>query len=81
MLVFLPHLHQNSLLLAFEDKLAKARGANGFKAQDVLMFPAKLMEGTVKTATTLSKAVIDGVFAVGNEIKKSVEDSFKKEKK
>jgi hypothetical protein len=67
--------------MAFEDKLALGRKTNGFDAQDVLMLPAKILEGAVKGATDISKAVIDGTFAVGNEIKKSVEDSFKKEPK
>jgi len=43
------------------------------------MLPAKILEGAVKGATDISKAVIDGTFAVGNEIKKSVEDAFRKE--
>jgi hypothetical protein len=64
---------------AVEDKLAMARGNKGVKPEKVLLFPAKLLEEAVKSATDLSKAVIDGGFAIGNELKKAVKDSFKKE--
>jgi hypothetical protein len=40
------------------------------------------VQGTVKGATDLSKAVIDGTVAVGREITKAIIiDPFKKEKK
>ena len=64
---------------AFEDKLALAQQDSKLSVDDVLELPVKLFQGTVKGATDISKAVIDGTFAVGNEIKKSVEASFKKE--
>jgi hypothetical protein len=63
---------------AFEDKLALAQQDGKLSVDDVLGLPVKLFQGTVKGATDISKAVIDGTFAVGNEIKKSVEASFKK---
>ncbi|MBI4706374.1 MAG: DUF748 domain-containing protein [Candidatus Omnitrophica bacterium] len=72
-----PEFSFSNIKMAFEDKLAVARG-KGFKPQDVLMLPTKLIEGSVKGATELSKAVIDGTFAVGNELKKAVEEVFKK---
>jgi len=74
-----PEFGFGNIKAAFEDKLARSRAGGNIKVQDVLMLPAKLIEGTIKSATDISKAVVDGTFAVGNEIKKSVEDSFKKE--
>ena len=76
-----PEFGFGNIRMAFEDKLSQARSTGGFKAEDILMFPGKLLEGMVKGATDLSKAVIDGTFAVGNEVKKAVSDSFRKEKK
>lgn len=76
-----PEFGFGNIKMAFEDKLAKAQAGSGFKAEDVLMLPGKLLEGMVKGATDFSKAVIDGTFAVGNEVKKAVEDTFKKEPK
>jgi hypothetical protein len=74
-----PEFGFGNIKAAFEDKLARSRGGSGIKAKDVLMLPSKLIESTIKGATDISKAVVDGTFAVGNEIKKSVENSFKKE--
>lgn len=73
-----PDFGFGNIKMAFENKLAQARSGE-FKPEDALMFPGKLLEGFVKGATDLSKAVVSGTFAVGNEIKKSVEDAFKKE--
>ena len=74
-----PEFGFGNIKAAFEDKLARSRAGGSIKAQDVLMLPAKLIEGTIKGATDISKAVVDGTFAVGNEIKKSMEASFRKE--
>jgi hypothetical protein len=65
---------------AFEDKLTQGKKSNIFDPQYVLAIPAKLLEGLVKGATDVSKAVVDGTFAVGDEIKKRAEEAFKKEK-
>jgi len=65
---------------AFEDKLTQRKKTNIFDPQYVLSLPAKLLEGLVRGATDVSKAVVDGTFAVGDEIKKRAEDTFKKEK-
>jgi hypothetical protein len=76
-----PEFGFGNIKMAFENKLSQARSSGGFKTEDIVMFPGRLLEGMVKGATDLSKAVVDGTFAVGNEVKKAVEDSFKKEKK
>jgi hypothetical protein len=73
-----PEFGLGNIKAAFEDKLARS-SRGGLKAQDVLMLPTKLIQGTIKGATDISKAVVDGTFAVGNEIKNSLEDSFRKE--
>jgi len=65
---------------AFEDKLTQRKKTNIFDPQYVLSLPAKLLEGLVRGAADVSKAVVDGTFAVGDEIKKRAEDTFKKEK-
>jgi len=76
-----PEFGFGNIKMAFENKLSQAKGSSGFKAEDIFILPGKLLEGTVKGAADVSKAVIDGTFAVGNEFKKAVQDSFKKEKK
>ena len=65
--------------MAFEDKLAQGKKNNIFDPQYVLALPAKFLEGLVKGATDVSKALIDGTFALGGEIKKRTEETFKKE--
>jgi hypothetical protein len=76
-----PEFGFGNIRMAVEDKITQGSKGNKFGVTSVLLFPAKLLEGTVKGTTDISKAVIDGAFAVGNELKKAVEDSFKKEKK
>ncbi|MBU1726557.1 MAG: DUF748 domain-containing protein [Candidatus Omnitrophica bacterium] len=74
-----PEFGFGDIRMAFEDKITQARNGRGFKPESVFILPAKLLEGGVRGATDLTKSVIDGTFAVGNEIKKAVEDAFKKE--
>ncbi len=76
-----PEFGFNSIKMAFEDKLAKARKASGFKAQDVLGLPAHLVQNTFKTLADLTTAVIGGTIDAGKQIVKSVEDSLKEEEK
>jgi hypothetical protein len=73
-----PEFGFSDIKMAFEDKLAKAKVNNGFKVQDILNLPSNILQRTIKGATDFSKAVIAGTLAVGNELKKAVQDSFKK---
>lgn len=74
-----PEFSFSAIKEAVEHKLAKAKTSEGFQPKNILMLPAQLIEGTVKGATDISKAVIDGTFAVGNELKNAVQDSFRRE--
>ncbi|MFA5411296.1 MAG: DUF748 domain-containing protein [Candidatus Omnitrophota bacterium] len=76
-----PEFGFGNIKMAFEDKLTKGVKGGKLDVKNMLLIPVKLMESTIKGATDVSKAVIDGTFAIGNEVKKSVEDSFKKESK
>jgi hypothetical protein len=73
-----PEFGFGSIKMAVEDKLARARNGSGVTPQNVMMLPGKLLEGATKGATEFSKSVIDGTFAIGQGIKKSVEETFKK---
>jgi len=64
---------------AFEEKLMRGRSASRFSLQDTLGLPVKTVKSGVRSFTDLSRAMIDGVFAIGNEIKKSTGDMFKRE--
>ena len=64
---------------AFEGKLRDARKVGSFKLENALALPGKAIEGGVKGGLNLSRAVFDGVFAVGNEIKNILEGAFRKE--
>lgn len=59
---------------AFEDKLMKGRSTLGFRLQDTLSIPVKTVESGVRSFTDLSRAMIDGIFTIGNEIRKSTGD-------
>lgn len=65
--------------MAFEDKLAHSKKPVGVK--DVVMLPSTVMQGTIKGATDVSKAMVDGTFAVAKELKEAFQAAFKREKK
>jgi len=60
---------------AVENKIIEKSKANPGMA-DIVLFPAKVVEGTMKTTTELTKAVIGGVLSLGWELL----TPFKKEK-
>lgn len=76
-----PEFGLGNIKMAFKEKVAQARGAASVGPETVLRLPVRLVEGVVKGATNVSKAMVDGTFALGKEIKKSLEQSFKKESK
>ena len=76
-----PEFGIGNIKMAFEDRIAQLRAGTGVKPEHILMLPAKILEGAVKGATDLSKAVIDGTFAIGKELKDSVEDVFTRDLK
>lgn len=76
-----PEFGIGNIKMAFEDRIAQLRAATAVKPQHILMLPAKILEGAVKGATDLSKAVIDGTFAIGKELKTAVEDTFTRDLK
>jgi len=77
-----PEFGFSNIQTAVENKLlAKARNGEGLNPQEILKLPTKLIEGTVKGAADISKAVIEGTFAVGKEFKNALADSFRREPK
>ncbi|MCM8781746.1 MAG: DUF748 domain-containing protein [Candidatus Omnitrophica bacterium] len=76
-----PKFDFTDIKMAFESKLTKTRKETNIEATDVLKLPTKLIEALVKGTVDLSKVIIGSTLAVGNELKKSVEDTFKREKK
>ena len=72
-----PQFGFGDIRMAFEDKLLQATRGGKSTIEEVLLFPAKLLQTTVKNATDISKALVDGTVAVG----KAVLEPFKKEKK
>lgn len=69
-----------NIKMAFENKLAQRR-SSAMRPEDLLKAPAKVLEGTVKGAMDLSKAMIDGIFAIGGELTKVTGEKFKQEPK
>jgi len=63
---------------AIEDKFVASRKSATPLVGNVFLFPIKLLEGAVRATTDLSKATIDGTFAIGKEIKDGFRGSFKK---
>ena len=74
-----PQFGFDNFKMAFENKIMRGRSTSGFKLQDTVMFPVKMVEGGVKSFMDLSRAMIDGVFAIGNELNGSTGEMFKPE--
>ncbi|MFH0855503.1 MAG: DUF748 domain-containing protein [Candidatus Omnitrophota bacterium] len=53
---------------AFEKKISQGMGALSPKPENALAMPIKIMENGVRSFTDLTRAMIDGVFAIGGEI-------------
>lgn len=61
---------------AFEGKLMQARSSAGLRPQDVLSWPGRWLQSGIKSGRDLSNAFIDGIFDLGNGIKKLFEDKI-----
>jgi len=64
---------------AFEGKLMQARTNAGLRAQDMLLWPGKLLQGGIKSGSDLTKATVDGMVALGNGVKKFFEEAMNKQ--
>ncbi|MFA5311546.1 MAG: DUF748 domain-containing protein [Candidatus Omnitrophota bacterium] len=74
-----PQFGFDNFKAAFEEKLMKGRSTSRFSLQDAMAIPVKTVESGVRSFTDLSRAMIDGVFAIGNEIKRSTEGMLKQQ--
>lgn len=76
-----PEFNFELIRTAFEQKITQGRkeGVLNAQTQEVLMLPAKLLEGTFKGATNITKSVIVGTVNAGKEVANAVLGSFKKE--
>jgi uncharacterized protein involved in outer membrane biogenesis len=74
-----PQLGLDNFRMAFEDKIIRGRSVSGFKLQDTIRFPVKMVEGGARSFMDLSRAMVDGIFAIGDELKDSSKEIFKPE--
>ncbi len=65
---------------AVVDKLTGAKKGDTSLTQEVVLFPARIVEGTVKGGTEMTKAIIGGTFSVFKELKNGFLSAFTKEK-
>jgi len=71
-----PQFGFENIKSAFEGKLMQARNNAGLRPQDMLLFPGKMLQSGVRGGSDLTKAAVDGVFAIGNGLKKLFEDAM-----
>ncbi len=64
---------------AFEGKIMQGRANSGLRIQDVLLLPGKILQSGIRSGSNLSKALVDGVIALGNGLKKFFEDGMNKQ--
>ncbi|MFC1804407.1 DUF748 domain-containing protein [Candidatus Omnitrophota bacterium] len=76
-----PQFSAGDIKEAFDEKvaLAKAKKRSEFKVENVFAFPVRFLEGLAEGALELSRAAVDGTYALGKELKDSVEIAFTKE--
>ncbi|MBU0548333.1 MAG: DUF748 domain-containing protein [Candidatus Omnitrophica bacterium] len=74
-----PQFGFENIKSAFEGKLMEARTNSGLRPQDMLLWPGKMLQGGIKNGTDLTKAAVDGVFALGEGLKKFFEDAMNKQ--
>ncbi len=74
-----PEFGFSNIKMALQNKIAEGRKASGTITDNVIALPGKIIEGTVKEAGDVTKSVIGTTFGIGQEFKKAVEDSFRKE--
>jgi hypothetical protein len=65
---------------AVEDKLTQGRKGESSVTQEVVLFPARIVEGTVKGGAEMTKAIVGGAFSVFKELKKGFLGAFEKNK-
>jgi len=70
-----PEFGFGNIKMAFEDKLSQVH-SESINPGDVLILPAKLLQGAGKGAVDMSKSVVDGIFAMGRELRKSLLDTL-----
>ncbi len=75
-----PEFGFGNVKMAFENKISQGMKGNSVRIIDLLRLPSNIIQGVVRGTTDLSKSVIDGTFSVGQEVKKSIEETFKREK-
>jgi hypothetical protein len=76
-----PEFGFGNIKMAVEDKVSKARRSESIKAQDVLALPGDFLQRMYKGAADIWKAFSDGAVAVGQELQKTAEATFRKETK
>ena len=74
-----PQFGFENIKSAFEGKLMEARTNSGLRPQDMLLWPGKMLQGGIRSGSDLTKAAVDGVFALGNGLKKLFEDAMNKQ--
>lgn len=75
-----PEFGVSDIKTAIEEKIMKARSGGGIKPADLILFPIKIVEGSIKGATDISTAIIGGTLSIGTEFGKALGDTFKREK-
>lgn len=74
-----PKFTFSDIKMAFEEKISKVKDTPSFQAGEMAKIPGKVIEGTVKSATDITKAIISGTAGVGKELKNAVTGAFSKE--
>ena len=74
-----PEFNFGYIKTAFEERLREGMKYSQIRNGDILKFPVKVAGGTVKGASDLSRALIDGTFSIAKGLKEALQYAFKKE--
>jgi len=72
-----PQFGFDNFKAAFEDKLMKGR-VSRFRLQDTIAIPMRTIQTGVQSLTDLSRAMIDGILTLGDDIKRSTAEIFRR---
>ncbi|MDD5255680.1 MAG: DUF748 domain-containing protein [Candidatus Omnitrophica bacterium] len=74
-----PEFGLGDIQSAVKDTIVSARKGKGPDPSMILAVPLKVLEGTIKGVADVSRAMIDGSYAIGKELKDVFEETFKTE--
>ena len=77
-----PEFGFGNIKMAFENKINNGRGTGlGAQVQNAISLPVKFFREVFKNVGDFSRSIVDGTVAIGSQIAKVFDESFRKQEK